>query len=76
LQTYRSVSRRAGVVSGAIFLESNRVSPMMLIADERLPRMGTVRRKRTSGVCGLAREAYVSCVSSFPLQNIHRFESP
>jgi hypothetical protein len=31
-----------------------------------LPHMGTTHRKCTSGVHGLAREAYVSCVSGFP----------
>jgi hypothetical protein len=43
---------------------------------ERLPRMGTARRKRTLGVRGLAWEAYVTCWSGFPLQGVHRFESP
>jgi hypothetical protein len=37
--------------------------------------MVTVCRKRMSGVRGLVREAYVSCVSGFLLQAVHRFES-
>jgi hypothetical protein len=37
---------------------------------------GDRRRKRTLGVRGLAWEAYVSCWSGFPLQGVHRFESP
>jgi hypothetical protein len=43
---------------------------------ERLPRTGTARRKRTLGIRGLAWEAYVSCWLGFPLQGVHRFESP
>jgi hypothetical protein len=43
---------------------------------ERLPRTGTARRKRTSGVRGLACEAYVMCWSGFLIQGVHRFESP
>jgi hypothetical protein len=64
-----------GVVSGAIFLGSSRVHPMMLMACERLPHMWTHHRKRTQGVHGLAWEVYVSCVSSFPLQGVHRSRS-
>jgi hypothetical protein len=50
-----------GVVSEALFLRSSRVCPTLLMASKRLPRMGTARRKRMRGVCGLARKAYVSC---------------
>jgi hypothetical protein len=64
-----------GIVSGAHFLGSNRVRPTLLMASERLPRMGTAHRKCMSGIRGLTREAYVSCVSSFPLQGVHRLES-
>jgi hypothetical protein len=64
------------VVSGVLFLRSSRVSPTLLTAYERLPRTWTTRRKRMRGVCGLACEADVSCVSGFPLQGVHRFESP
>jgi hypothetical protein len=39
--------------------------------SERLSRMGTARRKRTLGVCGLEWEAYVVCWSSFPLQGVY-----
>jgi hypothetical protein len=65
-----------GVVSGALFLRSSRVHPMLLVACERLPRTGTARRKCTSDVCGLAWEVYMSYWSGFPLQCVHRFESP
>jgi hypothetical protein len=64
------------VVSGALFLRSGRVRPMLLMAYKRLLRTGTTRKKRTSGVRGLTWEAYVSCWSSFPLHGVHRFESP
>jgi hypothetical protein len=67
---------KLGVVSGALFLRSSRVRPTLLLACERLPRMGTARRKHTSGVRGLVWKAYVSCWSGFPLQGVHRFESP
>jgi hypothetical protein len=45
-------------------------------ASERLSRTGTARMKRTPGMCGLKWEAYVACWSGFPLQGVHRFESP
>jgi hypothetical protein len=64
-----------GVVLGALFLRSSRVRPMLMMACKRLPCTWIARRKRTCGVCGLARKAYVSCVSGFPLQGVHRFES-
>jgi hypothetical protein len=64
------------VVSGALFLRSSSVRPTLLVACERLPCTGTVRRKCTSGVHGLAWEAYVSCWLGFSLQGVHRFESP
>jgi hypothetical protein len=38
--------------------------------------MGTARRKRTPDVRGLVWEVYVLCWSGFPLQGVHRFESP
>jgi hypothetical protein len=44
--------------------------------SERLSRMVTLRRKRMPGVRGLEWEAYVVCWSNFPLQGVHRFESP
>jgi hypothetical protein len=64
-----------GVVLGALFLGSSRVRPTLLMACKRLPRTWTARRKRTWGVHGLAWEVYMSCVSGFPLQDVHRFES-
>jgi hypothetical protein len=51
------VDRSIGVLGlglGALFLRSSRVHPTLLMASERLPRTGTARRKRTSGVHGLA----------------------
>jgi hypothetical protein len=45
-------------------------------ASERLSRMGTTHRKRTPGARGLKWEAYVARWSDFPLQGVHRFESP
>jgi hypothetical protein len=65
-----------GIVLGAPFLRSSRVHPTLLMATERLPGMYSARRKHTCGICGLTREVYVSCVSGFPLQGAHRFESP
>jgi hypothetical protein len=45
-------------------------------ASERLSRTGTAHRKRTSDVSELEWEVYVACWSGFPLQGVHRFESP
>jgi hypothetical protein len=45
-------------------------------ASERLSRTGTARRKHMPGMRGLEWETYVACWSSFPLQGVHRFESP
>jgi hypothetical protein len=45
-------------------------------ASERLSHMGTAHKKRMLAVRGLEWEAYVVCWSSFPLQDVHRFESP
>jgi hypothetical protein len=63
-----------GIVSGALFLISSMVYPTLLMASERLPRTSTTHRKRMCSICGLAWKAYVSCVSGFPLQSVHRFE--
>jgi hypothetical protein len=41
-----------GVVSGALFLKSSRIRPMLLIAYARLPHTWTARRKRTWGIRG------------------------
>jgi hypothetical protein len=59
-----------GIVLGAFFLGSSRICPMLLTASEGLPCTGTAHRKRTSGVCGLMREAYMSCVSGFLLLGV------
>jgi hypothetical protein len=51
---------------------------LSIVVDDftkRLSHTWTARRKRTRGVRGLVRVAYVSCWSSFPLQGVHRFES-
>jgi hypothetical protein len=45
-------------------------------ASERLSRTGTAHRKRMLGVRGLEWEVYVAFWSGFPLQGVHRFESP
>jgi hypothetical protein len=74
----RSVDRPADmlrIVSRAIFLRSSRVRLTMLGQRERLPRMGIVREKRTSGVCGPVRKTYVLCVSGFSLHGVYRFKS-
>jgi hypothetical protein len=76
---YGPADQSAGVlwiVSGALFLGSSGICPNQSVPHERLPRTGTARRKHTLGVCGLAWEAYVPCCSGFPLQGVHRFESP
>jgi hypothetical protein len=44
--------------------------------SERLSRTGTAHRKHTPNVRGLKWESYVACWSGFPLQGVHRFESP
>jgi hypothetical protein len=49
------------VVSGAIFLRSSRVRPMLMIACERLPHTGIVRWNCTPNIRGLAWEVYVLC---------------
>jgi hypothetical protein len=45
-------------------------------ASERLSRMGIAHKKRTPDVHGLEWEAYMACCLGFPLQGVHRFESP
>jgi hypothetical protein len=46
-------STELGVVLGALFLGSSRVRPTLLMAYERLSRMGTAHRNRTLDVRGL-----------------------
>jgi hypothetical protein len=58
-------SSMLGIVSGFLFLESSRVHPTLLGQCKRLPHTETAHRKHTSGICGLAQEAYVSYVLSF-----------
>jgi hypothetical protein len=64
------------IVSRVLFLKSSRFHPTLLGQRERLPRTRNARRKRTSDIRGVARKAYLSCISGFPLQGVHRFESP
>jgi hypothetical protein len=64
------------VESGTLFLGSSSIRPTLLTTYKRLPRTGTARRKHTLGIRWLEWEAHVSCWSGFPLQGIHRFESP
>jgi hypothetical protein len=42
-----------GIVSEALFLRRSKARPTLLGQSKRLPRTGTVRKKRTSGVHGL-----------------------
>jgi hypothetical protein len=74
-RTYGSLSRVGGCV-GSPFIRSSRVHPILMMACERLPRTCTAHRKHMWGIRGLTWEAYVSCVSGFPLQGVHWFESP
>jgi hypothetical protein len=55
------------VESGALFLGSSSIRPMLLTTYERLPRTETAHRKRTPSLHGLVWEAYVLCWSGFPL---------
>jgi hypothetical protein len=50
-----------GVMSGALFLRSSRIRPMLMMACERLPHTWSAGRKHTLSIRGLAWEAYVSC---------------
>jgi hypothetical protein len=45
-------------------------------ASERLSRTRTARGNSTPAVRRLEWEVYVACWSGFPLQDVHRFESP
>jgi hypothetical protein len=45
-------------------------------ASERLSRTTTARKKHTLDVRGLEWKACVAYWSGFPLQGVHRFESP
>jgi hypothetical protein len=55
------------IMSGALFLRSGGICPNLSLSRKRLPRTGTICRKRTLGVRGLIWDAYVSCWSGFPL---------
>jgi hypothetical protein len=62
--------------TGALFLGSSSSFQRYWRLCERLTRMGTVHRKLTSGIRGLAWKAYMSCVLCFPcreyIDSIHR----
>jgi hypothetical protein len=49
------------IVSGALFLRSSGIHPNLSMTRERLPHMGTARRKRMPDIRGLTWEAYMSC---------------
>jgi hypothetical protein len=68
--------RRAVDCVGSPSSQEQLACSTLSMTRERLSRTGTARRKRTPGVRGLAWEAYVTCWSGFPLQGVHRFESP
>jgi hypothetical protein len=69
-------SAELGVVLRVLFLWSSRVRPTLWMACKMLPRTWTACRKLTLGVHELVWEAYMWCVSGFPLQGVHRFKSP
>jgi hypothetical protein len=50
-----------GLCREPFFLGSSGIRPNLSMTYERLPHIGTTRRKRTPDVRGLAWEAYVSC---------------
>jgi hypothetical protein len=54
-----------GIMLRASFLGSSGVHPMLLMASERLLHTWIAHIKCTCGICGLAQEVYVSCVSGF-----------
>jgi hypothetical protein len=70
------------MMAGSVCLWLSRLLPGVRVcfdfveASERLSRMGNTHRKRTSDVRGLEWKAYVGCCLDFPLQGVHRFESP
>jgi hypothetical protein len=59
------------IVSGDLFLRSNRIHPTLLGKHKRLPCTRNIHKKRMCGIHGLAQETYVSCVSDFPLYGVH-----
>jgi hypothetical protein len=74
--------KSAKTTAGPVYLWFPRLPPGVgacfnfVGASERLSHTGTARRKCTPGVRGLVWEAYLACWSGFPLQGVHRFESP
>jgi hypothetical protein len=65
-----------GIVTGALFLRSSRIRPTSLTQRQRLPCMGTARMKHMGGVRGLLMKSIHVVLIKFPLQGVHRFESP
>jgi hypothetical protein len=74
--TCGSVSRRAVDCVESPFSREQWDLSKSVGTSRKVATYGDRRRKRTLDICGLAWEAYVSCWSGFPLQGVHRFESP
>jgi hypothetical protein len=74
--THGSVSRCVVDCVRNPFSREQWLCPTLSTTRERLPCTGTACRKRTSDVRGLTWEVYVSYWSGFPLQGVHRIESP
>jgi hypothetical protein len=60
-----STGLRGGV--GSTFSREQWIRLTLLGQRERSPHTGTAHRKRMIGVHGLVQEAYMTCVSGFPL---------
>jgi hypothetical protein len=76
VRTCRSVSRCAVDYVGSPFTREQWLCPLLLMTREWLSSTGTTHKKCMSGVHGLAWKAGVSYWSGFPLEGVHRFESP
>jgi hypothetical protein len=76
VRIHRSINRCDVDCVGSPFSREQWHCSTLSMTCERLSRMGTTPRKHTPCVHGLAWEAYVSCWSGFPLQGVHRFETP
>jgi hypothetical protein len=64
------------VESGAFFLGSSSSNQLYWVTLKGCHVRGTACEKHLCGVHGLKQEAYMSCVSGFPLQGVHQFKSP
>jgi hypothetical protein len=63
---HESVNQRTVDWDRSPFSQGQWICSTLLTASERLPCIGTTYKKCMGGVCGLAQEAYMSCVSGFP----------